>query len=116
MQAGKLNRRVQLQQQTTGQDDAGQLQTTWNTVYTCWSKIDIQASQLLYSTAEFVEKVTHRITVRWTSSQIFQPNMRLVYIENTTGVTHTYNIEAFDNTRQGNRELVCLCYELDGAE
>jgi SPP1 family predicted phage head-tail adaptor len=116
MQSGKLNRRIEVQQQTTTQDDFGQQQQTWTTVYVCWASIDVQQSQLIYSTAEFVSKVTHRITLRWTFSTVIEPKMRVVYTEPTTKVTHTYNIEALLNTNQRNRELVCLCYELDGSE
>jgi len=116
MNIGKLNKRVQIQTQTTSQDSFGQPQQTWTTVYTAWAGIDIQASQLLYATAEFVSKVTHRITLRWTSSVVIAANQRIVYTEPTTGVVHTYEIEALLNTKQANRELVLLCYELNGEE
>jgi SPP1 family predicted phage head-tail adaptor len=116
MITGTLNRRVQIQQQTTSQDSFGQEQQTWTPIYVCWASIDIQNSQLLYSTAEFVEKVTYRITFRWTNSIVIQPGMRIVYTEATTKVTHTYLIEALLNTKAGNRELVAMCYELDGSE
>ncbi len=116
MITGKLNRRVQIQSQTTSQDAAGQPLATWSTVYTCWASIDVQQSQLIYSTAEFISKVTHRITMRWTSSVVIQPNMRIVYAEATTGVVHTYEIEALLNDQQRNRQLIVLAYELNGAE
>jgi SPP1 family predicted phage head-tail adaptor len=116
MNIGKLNKRVQIQTQTTSQDAFGQPQQTWTTVYTAWAAIDIQASQLLYATAEFVAKVTHRITLRWTSSVVIAANQRIVYTEPTTGVVHTYEIQALLNTRQANRELIAMAYELDGAE
>ena len=116
MALSRLNRRVQIQQQSTAQDALGQPQQTWSTVYTCWASIDVQQSQLIYSTAEFVEKVTWRITMRWTSSVVIAPQMRIVYTEATTAVTHVFNIEALLNTKQQNRELVVLCYELDGEE
>ncbi|MBB6144720.1 SPP1 family predicted phage head-tail adaptor [Silvibacterium bohemicum] len=116
MIAGKLNRRIQIQQQATTQDSLGQPQQTWTTIYTCWAEIDFQRSQLLYETSAFVSKVTHRITIRWTSSVVIQPQMRIVYTEATTGVMHVYNIEALLNTNQRNRELIAICYELDAAE
>ena len=116
MQSGKLNRRIQIQQQTATQDSFGQEQQSWSTIYTCWASIDIQASQLLYSTAEFVSKVTHRIELRWTSSVVIQDSMRVVYVEPKTNVTHTYEIEAVLNDKQAKRQMILLCYELDGAE
>jgi SPP1 family predicted phage head-tail adaptor len=116
MQSGKLNRRIQIQTQTTAQDNLGQPQQTWTTAYTCWAGIDIQNSQLIYSTAEFIEKVTSRITCRWTSSFTFEPNQRVLYTEATTAVVHIYEIRAVLNTQQRNRELTLMVYELDGVE
>ena len=113
---GSLNQRVQIQQQTTAQDKFGQEQQVWTPVYTAWASISVQNSQLLYQTAEFVSKVTHRITLRWTSSIVIKPNMRVVYTEATTGVVHTYNVEALLNADQRNRILVILAYELNANE
>ena len=52
MQAGKLDRRVQIQQQTATQDAFGQPQQTWTTMATVWASIDIQRGALLYETSE----------------------------------------------------------------
>ena len=116
MQSGQLNRRIQIQSQSTSQDAYGQPVSTWTTAYTCWASIDVQNSQLVYATAEFIGKITHRISFRWTSSQVFKPNMRIVYTDASTGVVHTYNIEALLNVEQKNVEIIALCYELAGAE
>jgi SPP1 family predicted phage head-tail adaptor len=116
MTTPNLNRRISIQSQTTTQDAFGQEQQTWTTVYSCWAEIDVQQSQLIYNTAEFVSKVTHRIAIRWTSSQTFAPNMRIQFVESYTNVTHTYNIEAILNPKQANFWLTFLCYELNGAE
>ena len=116
MNAGTLNRRIQIQSQTTSQDAVGQELQTWSTIYECWASIDVQQSQLIYSTAEFISKATHRITMRWTSSIVIEPNMRIVYTQPTTEVVHTYEIQTVLNTKQGNRELVLMAYELEGAE
>jgi hypothetical protein len=42
--------------------------------------------------------------------------MRIVYTEATTGVTHTFEIQAVLNTAQANRELILMAYELNGVE
>jgi SPP1 family predicted phage head-tail adaptor len=114
--AGKLNRRIQIQTQTTTQDGFGQPLEAWATVYTCWASIDVQNSQLLYSTAEFVDKVAHRITCRWTSSVVIAASQRIVYTEASTGVVHTYEIEAVLNDKQANWMLILMCYELEAKE
>jgi SPP1 family predicted phage head-tail adaptor len=116
MDAGKLNRRISIQTQSTSPDSFGQPVQAWTNSYTCWASIDIQASQLIYSTAEFIAKTTHRITCRWTSSFVFKPNQRIVYTEATTGIVHTYEIQAVINDKQGNVSVTLMCYELDGAE
>ena len=113
---GKLNRRIQIQVQSSSQAEDGSPTQTWAVIYTCWASIDIQRSQLLYATAEFVSKVVHRITIRWTPSVHVLPNMRIVYTEPVTGIVHVYNIEALLNDNEANVSLVALCYELDGVE
>lgn len=116
MQSGALNRRIEIQTQTSIVDAAGQPKQQWLTAYHCWAGLDIQNSQLIYATAEFIAKVVYRITVRWSYSNLIQPNMRVVYKEPRTGVIHKYNIESLLNTKQRNQELVLLCYELGGKE
>jgi hypothetical protein len=59
MQSGKLNRRIQIQTQTAARDSFGQPQQAWTTAYTCWASIDVQGSQLIYSTAEFIDELIH---------------------------------------------------------
>jgi SPP1 family predicted phage head-tail adaptor len=116
MQAGKLNRRIAIQSQTTAQDSFGQELQTWTQVYACWANISVQNSQLINATAEFVSKVTHRVTLRYTSSVVIAANQRVVYKEQVTGVIHTYNIEAVLNTEQANKEIVVLAYEIGAKE
>jgi SPP1 family predicted phage head-tail adaptor len=116
MQIGRLNRRIEIQSQTTAQDSFGQVIQTWALVYTTWASIDVQNSQLVYAPAEFAAKTIIRITFRWTSSVVIKPNMRISYTEATTGVVHTYEIEALINDRQRNRQIMALCYELDSSE
>lgn len=111
-----LNRRIQIQSPSPTQDSYGQPINSWTPIYRCWAEIDIQGSSLLFEPSRFVEKVLYRITMRWTSSVVIKPNMRIVYTEATTGVVHTYEIEALLNTKTRNRELVVMCYELDGVE
>lgn len=115
MQAGRLNKRVTIQQESTAQDWFGQESSFWDAVYVTWASIDIQASQLLYSTAEFVSKTVVRITFRWTSSVVILPSMRIVYGEPVTGIVHTYQIQSLLNDKQADRTLIALCYEINPA-
>lgn len=116
---GKRNRRIELQaQSTTTELDSFQQPTpaAWTTIYKCWASISVQNSQLLYSTAEFMSKSAHRITMLWTSSVIVSAKQRIVYKEPSTAIAHTYEIESVLNTDQANREIICLAYELGASE
>jgi SPP1 family predicted phage head-tail adaptor len=116
MESGTLNRRIQIQSQSTDQDESGQPFQTWSTIYSCWGNIDVQQTQLIYSTAEFMSKAAYRITIRWTSSVVIGFGNRIVYVEPTTGVVHTYEIQAVINTKQANKEMVLMAFELGGTE
>lgn len=115
--AGGLNRRIPIQQQQPGVQDAlGQPSQIWTTIYCCWASIDVQHSQLLYETAEFVGKNTLRITIRYTSSYVFNRGDRIQYVEQGTSNTHIYEIQSIINPDQRNRMIVFLCYEINPEE
>jgi SPP1 family predicted phage head-tail adaptor len=116
MQPGQLSRRIQIQTQSTTQDTFGSPLNTWTTEYQCWAAINVKSQKQTYSTAEFISKNTLDILVRWTSSFTFQPNQRIVYTENSSGVSHVYNIESISNPDQANRTVTLTVYELNGAE
>lgn len=114
--AAELSQRVEIQSQSTATDGFGQPLNSWTTFYRCWAKIAVKDSALVYARASFIAKATHFITIRWTSSQVIQPNMQVLYTEPTTKVVHTYQIDALLNPDQENRRIVMLVHELDGAE
>jgi len=116
MRTPNLNRRISIQQQTSQADEMGQPLDSWTTVCDCWAAIDIQNSALTYNTAEFVSRVIHRITIRWSRSYTFAPNMRITYVDPATSVTHTFNIEAVLNPLQSNAWITFLCYEINATE
>jgi SPP1 family predicted phage head-tail adaptor len=113
---GRFNRRIQIQQQATTPGPLGQPSSTWTTIYTCWANITEVRAQLLYQTSEFVEKVTRKITIRWTSSVVIQPNMRIVFAQTTPAVTHIYNIESIVDPSESHEQLQLFCYELNASE
>lgn len=116
MQSGKRNRRITIQSQTCSQDEFGQPVDTWNTAYQCWAAINVKNGKQIYSTAEFVAKTTLQIDVLWVASFVFTPNQRVIYIENSSGVTHTYQIESISNADQANKIVSLLVYELGANE
>lgn len=114
MNPGILNKRIQIQIQSTVQDEVGQPLTTWDTAYECWAAINFKDGKQLFSAGEFASKNTLNIMVRWTSSFTFQPNQRVVYTD-ALG-THVYQIESISNEGQANKTVTLQCYELDGSE
>ena len=116
MQPGIMNRRICIQNNLVGKDAAGQATNTWNTVYSCWAALNVQGGKQVYSTAEFTTKTAYNIEVRWTPSFLFQPNQRVIYVEQSSGVTHTYTIESISNPNQSNKTVMILAYELEANE
>lgn len=62
--AGRLDRRVAVQQRDAGQDAAGQPLQTWSTVLTCWAAIEPLSTREFFGSQAMQSDVTHRITVR----------------------------------------------------
>jgi SPP1 family predicted phage head-tail adaptor len=114
--SGVFNRRISILAPSTSQDATGQIVQTYTWLYACWASITVQNSQLQYETAEFISKTTHRITIRWTSSIVIEPNMRIVYTEQSTGVIHTYTIQTVINNDQANKTIMILAYEISEGE
>jgi head-tail adaptor len=115
---GALNRRIQIQQQTPGVRDSlgAPSPAAFTTAYTAWASIDVMTAQLLNDTTGFISQATSRITIRYTTSVIFNVGDQIVYTEATTGVVHTYRIKAVINREQRNRQIMFLCYELNAQE
>ncbi len=114
MQAGELNRQINIQTQTSTQDAWGQPQNTWTTVYTCFASIDIQGGALLFEPSEFAENVLYRITVRYDPSFTILPSMRVVWIDGWKNITHTYVVKAIWNDKSDFRQITFLAHEING--
>lgn len=113
---GNLNRRVQVQQPVTAADNYGQQSTTYQTVYTCWAAIEVFNSALKNSPAEFTEKATYHVTIRFPRSPVFSKGDRLVYTSPTTNTTQIFEIESVLNPGMTNIWLQFLCYTLDAEQ
>ena len=114
MNPATLNRRIQVQTQSSGQDALGSPVNVWTTAYSCWAAINFKDGKQLFSANQFADKTTLDIIVRWISSFTFAPNQRVVYTD-ALG-THVYNIEAISNDNQANKLVRLSVYELDGKE
>lgn len=116
MEAGKLNRRVQILQRTAARDSAGGQSDVWAPVAERWASIDIQYSALTYETTEFMSKATYRIVLRYDKTLALNIADRIQNIDPGTNTTHVYEIESIVNPGQRNEQLLLLCYTLDDSE
>ena len=64
MRAGKLNKRVQIQEPAESRDAHGGVIRTWNTVATRWASIEPLRGQELYQAQQMGAQATVRITMR----------------------------------------------------
>lgn len=114
MQAGLLNRRIEIQQQEQSSDSFGQQIDQWNTIHKCWAEIKNVRGREIVASATFVGKVYYEITVRYSPSFVFHKEHRVFYKEGRSGVCHKYEIEAVVNVNLADNTVLLLCYELDG--
>lgn len=126
--AGKRNRRICIQSNTgmdgssgggcaTSVDEFGEAaEETWSTVYECWAAMNFTTGKQIYSTAQYTTKTAYNIEVLWNPKFTFAPSQRVVYVEKSSGVTHTYAIESISNPDQANKTVVILAYELAASE
>jgi len=110
MDIGSLRHKVQLQRPSITQDSVGQPTNTWTTYYTSRAKIDILKGQLLYQTAEFINKNSYQITMRFPVGILISAADRVVFND------QVYVIQSVINVEQRNRELRLLCYVLNDIE
>lgn len=108
--AGEFRHLVQFQSQSAAQDSFGQPAETWATYYTARCKIEVLRGQLLYQTAEFINKNTYQITLRYPLSATISIADRAVF----NG--QTYVIQAVMNVEQEDRELRLLAYVQNDTE
>jgi SPP1 family predicted phage head-tail adaptor len=86
MQAGKLNRRITIQQQATTQDEYGQPVETWTTFAEVWAEIRDMTGKEYFAAQATQNAVQTKITIRYRAGIV--PAMRVVH------GADVYNIEA----------------------
>ena len=104
--AGDLRRRVTIEQQTTTQDAAGQQQTSWTPLRSCWANIRNASSKDVYAAAGFVCELSLFITVRYTAQPISSA-MRVSY------GSRTFQVQAVVDPDEANVVLQLMCLERD---
>jgi|ERR1700761_6296094 len=113
--SGALRNAIQIQAQSTQQDNFGQQISTWNTILNCFAAIETSEERELFQEA-FVSQVVHRVTIRWPGPGTpITANMRVVVNPVPGGTASMYLIQAVENVQQRNRVVRMTCLEIDSA-
>lgn len=72
MQAGRLDRRIQLQSYTTTQDGYGQPVETWSTYATVWATVRDQSGREFLESAQIDGQTATMFTIRYRSDVAYQ--------------------------------------------
>lgn len=105
----ELRHNIQIQLQSTGQDEFGQPLQAWNTILTAWASIEELTEAEQYQAGQFTSQVTHTITLRWPSVAI-TGGMRVLH------GSQVYLIQTPVNVQKRNIVLKLRALEINGAE
>jgi SPP1 family predicted phage head-tail adaptor len=107
MNAGKLNRRIAIQSQSTSQDSFGGPLTTWITIIKTWAGIRAVTSKEVYAASGFTSQVSHLITLRYHPELHIRSAYRIEY------EGRIFQIQSVGDPDEGKRQVNLLCLELD---
>jgi len=106
IKASNLNRRVTLQSSSDVQDsDTGKITKVWVDGEEIWANINPLSGRELMEAQKIQSKVTHRVKLRYYSSEDVTSNHRLKYND------RTFNISYVLNRDEANWEHELLCVE-----
>lgn len=110
IQAGKLNRRITISAPSTVGDAFGQTNTVYTPVYSCWASIsetkEGDRASLSGSGSGFVSEVSHKVVIRFTTSFVPVPGMRVTY------ESRNFRLQAASDSMEGREFYVLQCMEL----
>ena len=104
MRAGRLRKRLTIQQPTEGSaDPLGEKPMTWSDVASVWAEVLPQSGREFYRAQQIHAELSHAISIRYRAG--LTPRMRLV-LEG-----RPLNVVAIINVEERNRELLLYCAE-----
>jgi SPP1 family predicted phage head-tail adaptor len=104
MRAGKMRRRVVLEQPVRTSDGGGGASIAWSPLATLWAAIQPLSGHERPRFESLEATLSHKITVRFRSG--ISPDMRFRLD------TRIFNIRVVRNEDERNRWLICLCEEI----
>ena len=106
MQAGKLNRRITVEQVTESQDTSGFPSETWATYCKRWASIVPLRGRERFEAQQFEAEVDVRFVVRYDSvTAAITPKMQVSYN------SKTYDIQSVFDVDEAHKEIEILAYE-----
>ncbi len=110
------NRRIQIQKNTPVTNSDGTQSDSWQTVYSCWSKVRYYPQTRTgglarqFANAEEFWSVAVIFTIRFQTQVVITPaKMRVLYPAH--GINHVYPIIGIQNTDEANKDMWLLCQE-----
>lgn len=111
MRAGRLSRRVTIQERVETQNATGEVVWTWQDVCSVWAEISAISGREFFSAQQIQSNVTHTILIRYRPGILAK--MRAV--ESSCDATIYYDIEApLANARRTELRLMCVTRDADG--
>ena len=101
--AGKLNKRVTIQQQTITRDSYGAETIAWTTFATVWAAVEPLRGEEYFKALQQQANTMIKVTIRYKTG--VKATMRFKY-----GNRYLY-IEDIVNFNEANESLVCMCKE-----
>ena len=109
MRAGKLRRRLQVQQRTSGTNTEGRPQENWPTLFSVWAAVEpLSAPELLLAAQAGVE-ITHQVTTRYQAALAGPTAHDLRFVE---GSRVLEVVSQPIDEAEGHRTLLWQCREL----
>ncbi len=105
--AGRLNKRIELQNEVGTLDEYGGKTESWLTVDHLWADIDPLTGRELFAAHQVHAEITHRITIRQRPG--LRSDMRFAY------GSRVFNIATMPvNVGEGNEAIEVFCVEVEG--
>lgn len=115
LQAGKLNKRVDIERNEGTADGLGEIVASFVALYqNIPASIEPLQGREFYAARQFNAEVTHKVTLRYEYRDI-KPADRVSYLDPVQG-TRTFNIEVVRNIEEGGHYFELLCTEQVGRD
>jgi len=104
LRAGRLKKKITIQQPTETKDSAGALQTSWSTFAIVWAEVTPQTGREFRTAQQVNAEITIVFRIRYLKS--VTPKMRISWD------SRIFDIESIVNIMEKNEQLLLNCKEV----